>query len=232
VRADRPAPRSLALAGFAPAVVPALALALSMVVGGCGPSVPEGNPLVDPAEAKARAEMSPEAGEFNVKLSTIINDLSVKYQQLSYKYDEELLAVLDRVEARLAGKTDKLDPLPLIGPEESEQLDHFRESIRRWEAKTKKTLRAELDPLLADVAARKPTGGPLFHPDFHKKFSAVFDDFIPIEVQEMRERRNRKIHEAVKPLIEAYRDKAPAAVKFAEDSLNATPYALTPPAAG
>ena len=76
-------------------------------------------------------------------------------------------------------------------------MDHFRETLRRWKAKTGKDLRAEIDKLKAEVAARKP-GGPPFHPDFHKHFSAVFDDLIPIEVAEIRERRNRYLHEKAK----------------------------------
>jgi hypothetical protein len=106
-------------------------------------------------------------------------------------------------------------------------VDHFRETIARWRAKTGKDLRAEIDPLKAQVAARKP-GDPPFHPEFHKRFSAAFDALIPIEVAEIRERRNRVIHERAKPLLDAYRDKLPDIVLELETALNQPPYNLTP----
>ena len=111
--------------------------------------------------------------------------------------------------------------------DEQEEMDHFRETFRRWKAKTGKDLRAEIDKLKAEVAARKP-GGPAFHPDFQKRFSAVFDDLIPIEVAEIRERRNRYLHEQAKPLLDPHREKDPDAVREYEDVLNQPPYNLTP----
>lgn len=207
-----------------PSTRPARGVALALaLIAGCSPSTPEGNPLEEPGTA---AVADPSGAEFNSKLSDLMNETNARFRPVEYEFDEDLLAILDRVEARLSGKSETLEPLPMPKLDEAEQLAHFRETIRRWEAKTGKTLRAELDPLLAEVAARKPTGGPAFHPEFHKKFAAVFDDFIPIEVAEARERRNRALHEAARPLIEEYRSKAPEAVQRAEETLNAPPYNL------
>lgn len=196
--------------------------------GGCNRGEP-----ADPVPLPNTTGTAPDTPdrEFEGKLSDLINDTSARYRPLRYEYNEGLLAILDRVEARLAGKSEKLDPLPLPKLSEAEQLDHFREVVRRWSAATGKDLRAELTPLLADVAARKP-GGSSFHPDFQKKFSAAFDSFIPIEVAEIRERRNRTLHDAAKPLLDEYRARAPAAVRNAEQTLNTAPYDLpvaTPP---
>lgn len=174
---------------------------------------------------------NPDDLELNAKISGLMNELTAKYRPLEYEYDEDLLATLDRVESRIAGKLEKLDPLPMPKLDETEQIEHFRESIKRWSTKTGKTLRSELDPLKADVAARKP-GGPPFHPEFHKKFSEVFDDFIPIEVAEIRERRNSALHKAAGPLLDEFRSKAPQAVKLAEDTLNNPPYNLPGPPVG
>lgn len=204
-------PRLLALAALLAAILPA----------GCGSKPPEGNALEEPNSAAAVA--SPAENEFNGKLSNLMNDLSVRYRPLEYEYDEDLLKILDRVEDRLAGRSEKLDPLPMKALTEDEQLAHFKECIERWSRKTGKTLRAELDPLKAEVASRKP-GGPAFHPEFHKRFSAAFDEFIPIEVAEIRERRNVALHEQASPLLDEYRGQVPDAVRSAEETLNAPPY--------
>ena len=108
-------------------------------------------------------------------------------------------------------------------------MDHFRETFRRWKAKTGKDLRAEIDTLAAEVAVRKPEG-PRFYPDFHKRFAAVFDDLIPIEVAEIRERRNRYLHEQAKPMLDPFRETDPEAVREYEKVLNQPPYNLAPPA--
>ena len=111
--------------------------------------------------------------------------------------------------------------------DEQEEVDHFRETFRRWTAQTGKDLRAEIDKLKAEVAARKP-GGPAFHPDFHKRFSAAFDDLIPIEVAEIRERRNQYIHRQAKTSLDSFREKDPDVVREFEDLLNRPPYNLPP----
>jgi hypothetical protein len=192
---------------------------------GCNQKPDEGPDVGPVGKAAPPAASEPEAGELNGKLSKLMGDLSARYRALDYEYDEDLLETLDRVEACLSGKSETLKPLPMPKLDEAEQLDHFRETVKRWSAKTGKTLRAAIDPLKAEVAARKP-GDPPFNPDFHKRFSAAFDAFIPIEVVEIRERRNKALHEQAKPLLDEYRPKAPEAVKSAEQTLNAPPYNL------
>lgn len=190
----------------------------SVLIGGC-----QGGSESSDVAPNASAKTDPASQELGEELTKVMNDASAKYKPLEYEYDEDLLAILDRVEARLAEKSPKLDPLPLPKLEESEQLAHFREAIRRWAEKTGKNLRTEIDSLKADVAAR-PAGGPAFHPEFHKKFAVVFDAFIPIEVEEIRERRNVVIHQLAKPLLDRYRGSSPDAVKSYETLLNQPPY--------
>jgi len=179
------------------------------------------------AKRPAPAETGPTtpASELTGELSTIITEAGSRYASLEHEYDEHLLALVDKAEAHLSGKQKGPAPRAMPKLSEQEEYDHLRETIRRWEAKTGKKLRAEIDPLIAEVAARKP-GGPPYHPDFHKKFAAVFDSFIPIEVEEIRERRNRSIHEKARPLLEKYRATAPDQVKQFEATLNAPPYSL------
>jgi hypothetical protein len=207
-----------------PAAGPALILTM-LAFFGCGDRTLPGNELVDPAAANAPRSEADQ--KLSGALSDVINDANTKYRALSYEYDENLLTILDRVEARLAGGTAPLDPLPMPKLDEAEQLAHFKETVRRWTEKTKKDLRKEIEPLKAEVAARKPGGEP-FHPDFHKKFAAAFDDFIPIEVEEAHERRNRAIHEKSKPILDEYRSSAPEAVRLHEQTLNAPPFNLPP----
>lgn len=171
------------------------------------------------------AEEAAAAQELGAQLSKLVNEASSRYRALEYGYDEDLLTILDRVEEHLAGKTTGPLPRAMSRLDEDEELAHFRETVRRWEAKSGKKLRAELDPLMAEVAARKP-GGPAFHPEFHKHFAAAFDDLIPIEVAEIRERRNRYLHARAKPILDSYREIAPAHVKVQEEILNKPPYNL------
>ena len=140
-----------------------------------------------------------------------------------------MLEILDRVEADLSGKATGPPPRMMPKLEVEEEQDHFRETFRRWKDKTGKDLRAEIDKLKAEVAARKP-GGPAFHPDFQKHFAATFDELIPIEVAEIRERRNRYLHERAKAILDPHREKDPDAVRELEQVLNQPPYNLTTPA--
>ncbi len=190
---------------------------------GCGEKEPGGNPLFEPK--KSNSILLPAEQELGAKLSHIINTANAKYRNLKYEYDENLLDILDRIELRLAGNSDKLDPLPLPNLDEGEQIEHFRETTRRWTEKSKKDLRATIELLKASVAARKP-GGPAYHPDFHKSFAAAFDDLIPLEVEEIRERRNKAIHSAAKPVFDEYRKSAPDAVKQHQKTLNTPPFHL------
>jgi hypothetical protein len=203
----------------------ALVLVPSLLTGCGGGSSPDPGATAGQSPTAPTDPADPAAGELGGRLSNVINQATTRYRPLDYEYDEDLLKILDQVEARLSGKLDKFDKLPMPRLDEAEQLDHFRETVRRWSAKTDKNLRAEIDPLKAEVAARKP-GGPPFHPEFHKKFSAAFDEFIPIEVAEIRERRNRYIHEKARPILDEYRAKSADAVKAQEDLLNQPPYNL------
>src|SRR5262249_41642481 len=155
----------------------------------------------------------------------LLNEEGIRYASMEHDYDEDLLKTIDQAEAYLSGRLKGPTPRAMPKLTEQEEYDHLRETIRRWQAETGKDLRAEIDRLKAEVAARKP-GGPAYHPDFHKRFAAVFDSFIPIEVAEIRERRNRVIHQSAKPLLDKYRDTAPDLVKQYEATLNAPPYDL------
>jgi hypothetical protein len=206
-------------------------LAALPLVWSCSDTVPQADPdalsSADPAVAQ----------EVQQALTQAINDASYRYSALEYDYNEDLLAMLDQMEARLAdpsstptrrfivpreGKPPKLD--------ETEELEHFRETIRRWEAKTGRKLREAIDPLKAEVAARKP-GEPV-PPEFHQRFSAAFDDLIQLEVLEMRERRNRAIAEVSAPLFSKYREQAPGMVDHFERMLKAQGFAEPEPAPG
>jgi hypothetical protein len=158
------------------------------------------------------------------EVNKIVSDESLRYLSLQYKYNENLLDIIDQIERLVTGKVPGDPPrfLPKLGAQE--ELDHFRETVRRWEAQTGKDLRAEVDTLKADVAARKP--GEAFHPEFQRKFSRTFDSFVKIEVVELRERRNRAIHAAAEKLLAPNRDKHPEPVRRIETILNTPPYDL------
>jgi hypothetical protein len=163
-------------------------------------------------------------------LSRVINDATKLYKPLRYRYDEDLLTAIDQIEAHLSdGATG---PAPRFLPDltEQEESDHFRETIRRWEAQTGRSLRGAIDPLKAEVADRDP-GGARFHPDFHKRCRAVFDDLIKIEVLEMRERRNRAIHQQAASLLDRYRATNPEEVRPYQESLDHGEYRVPDPAA-
>jgi hypothetical protein len=204
-------------------------LSISGCGGGTTKTAVEGPPgATAPATLDADSET---AQAVRTGLSQVINEAGFRYLPLVYKYNEELLNILDQVEAHLSGRSEGPPPRFMAGSEKrpgmsaEEEVDHFRETIRRWHEKTGKDLRKEVDALKAEVAARKPDG-PRYHPDFHKRFSAAFDDFIAVEVAEIRERRNQYIHEHVKPLFDKYRATSPALIKAEEEMLNKPPYNL------
>jgi hypothetical protein len=62
--------------------------------------------------------------------------------------------------------------------------------------------------------------------NFNREFSTAFDDFVKIEVDELRERRNRWIHDKAKPVIEELKSKNSAAAASIESTLNNPPYQL------
>ena len=158
------------------------------------------------------------------QISDIVNDAMLRYAPLQYKYTENLLEIIDQVERSLSGKDQGERPRVLPKLDAREELDHLRETVRRWETKTGKNVRAEVDVLKADVAARKP--GERFHPEFQSKFSRIFDDFNALEVTELRERRNVAIHAAAEKLLAPYRDKKPELVHRLQMILDTPPYDL------
>lgn len=176
-------------------------------------------PTAGQAPAAVAVAEDPGLSEINQGLSAILNEEQIRYRSLDYEYDEGLLDAIDKAEAYLSGKLK--EPVPRAMPKltAEEEFDHLRETIRRWEAKTGKSLRPEIDALKADVAAR-PAKGPALHPEFHKKFSLVFDEFIPIEVAEIRERRDKAIHARTQALFDKYREKYPEQVRMQEAMLN------------
>jgi hypothetical protein len=207
-------------------VVAQIAVTLLLATfSGCRDGLP--TPTGGVANPPLNAEASRASQKLNGELSRLINESNARFRALNYEYDEDLLAILDRADAHLSGKAS--GPLPRAMPklDEQEELEHFRETIRRWKTKTGKDFRAEIDKLKAEVAARKPSDPP-FHPAFHKHFSAAFDEFIPIEVAEIRERRNRYLHEKAAPVFDEYREKYPDIVREQEELLNKPPYNLTP----
>jgi hypothetical protein len=157
-------------------------------------------------------------------VSALINDESMRYAPLQYQYSEGLLEILDQVERDRSGEDRGDTPRFLPKLDAGDERDHFRETVRRWEAKTGKNLRTEVDALKADVAARKP--GERFHPEFQRKFSRVFDDLVALEVTELRERRNRAIHSAAEKILAPYRAEHPEPVRRLQAVLNSPPYNL------
>jgi len=200
------------------ALAPLIAASLPAGCGGRG----------QPDVASSKAEIV-DVPPIQQELSKAVNEAELRYAPLSYDYDEDLLSMLDRIEAHLASGSSGPAPRFLPKLDEKEEMAHFRETIRRWEAKTGQKLRDVIDPLKAEVAKRKPGESP-FYPEFHKRFSAALDDLIPIEVAEMRERRNRAIHAAARPLFDKYRDSNSELIKQLESELSNPQYALPPQA--
>lgn len=182
---------------------------------------------LDREEEEAFAEDEERFLELKAKFAEIIESASARFHPLVYKFDEDLLTKMDQAEARLSSgvsSSSKEPTAPRLIPEldPDEEDDHLRQSIKRWSEKTGKDFRAEIDRLKTDLAGVDQTKA--FHPEFHKKFSAVFDVFVPIEVLEMRERRNRSIHQKVRELLEPVRTTHPRMVKFFEKQIADPPY--------
>jgi hypothetical protein len=203
----------------------------ALILAGCGGTGPPPQ-AIEPDPAAALFAKNPEAAQaLQEGMNQAINGVSARYKPLEYQYDEDLLAMLDRVEAGFAGKAAGEPPrfLPQLTAEE--EAEHFRETIRRWEAQTGKGLRAEIDPLKAEVAARK-ADGPKFHPDFHRRFSDAFDALIKLEVEEMRERRNRELHREVEALFAKHRGGDGELVRYFEEQFDVPEYRLPVAAKG
>jgi hypothetical protein len=200
-----------------------------VLAGGCGKPATPPSPKADQA-VDALGSDPDTTKAIQDALTQAINEATIRYIPLEYNYDEGLLEQLDLIESRLSHKEKAPTTRLLPKLDEEEELDHFRETVRRWEASTGKKLRASIDPLKADVAARKP--GVPYHPEFHKKFAAEFDDFIKIEVDEARERRNRLIHEKAKPILDKYRPTHPEIVAHFQKMIDSPPYDLKADSSG
>ncbi|MGE3821695.1 MAG: hypothetical protein AB7I30_19965 [Isosphaeraceae bacterium] len=202
-------------------------IATSLVVGlavGC-----ESRSTVDQEPPGATASpMSAEDQAVFQKLKSqvdaIVSAKVERYGELRYEYTEGLLDTLDQIERTLAGEIKGEPPRFLTKLDPEDEREHLRETVRRWEARTGKNLRAEIDVLKADVASRKE--GERHHPEFQRKFSKSFDDFILVEVTEIHERRNRAIHAAAEELLAPLREKHPEPVRRIEALLNTPPYHL------
>lgn len=194
-----------------------------LCLSGCGRTE---TPVPDEPAVSA-APRSPAASKADEDLSRIINEASTRFTSLDYAFNEDLLRIVDETEAYLAAAPDarKTMKLPRHLPklDEQEELDHFRTTITNWEAKTGKKLRAEIDRTKAAVASRAANDKEAAIA-FNKDFSATFDEFIKVEVNDLRERRNRWIHERAAPLIEEIRSKDAAEADRMRKILDAPPY--------
>ena len=85
--------------------------------------------------------------EISNALNELIIDATARFRPLDYEYDEDLLKIVDRVEAYLSGKTPAPPSRVLPKLDVQEEMDHFRETFRRWKARTGKDLRVEIDRL-------------------------------------------------------------------------------------
>lgn len=200
---------------------------LALMAGqGCGPA---SNDNTATAETGTSAQVSPEMAKINEQVSKIINDATSQFASLDYEFNEDLLKILDTLSAYFESKPEaraslKLDRyLPSI--DQADESAHFAESIKRWETKSGKNMRAEVNRLKA-ILAKRDVQEKQSLVNFNKEFSSTFDDFVKIEVDELRERRNRLIHEKARPLLESLRAKDAAAATKIETTLNSPPYNL------
>ncbi|RUL87576.1 hypothetical protein [Tautonia sociabilis] len=199
-----------------------LAAAVGVGAGcGCGRgpdpgAAEEGPPLI--------AEDQELLQRLKAELSGIINEETVKYTPLQYNYSEGLLEILDQIEPYLTDQAEGEPPRFLPSLDAEEELEHFREVVRRWEETSGKALRAEIDRLKARVAARPPD--QINDPAFQADFSETFDELVGLEVDEMRERSNRAIHSRAAVLLEPYRESSPEVVRRIEVLLDSPQYRL------
>ncbi|MEW4571085.1 hypothetical protein AB1L88_24715 [Tautonia sp. JC769] len=189
---------------------------------GCGGSAdrqetaPEGPPLSQEDQRLYQGLMQ--------KISSIINEQSARYTPLQYEYNEGLLEILDQIEPHAKGEAEGEAPRFMTDLEPEEELDHLRETVRRWEAETGLDLRTEVDRFKELIALRDPNQTSF--PGFHAEFSESFDEFIAIEVAELRERTNRAIHAEAEVLLDPHRESSPEVIRRIEEVLNTPPYNL------
>src|SRR5207247_2258 len=95
--------------------------------------------------------------------------------------------------------------LPALNDEERKA--HFREIIRRWEERTKKSLRAELDA----VKGRALAPGEL---------TERFGELMKAEAEVVKESRERYIAKEIKPVLAKHRAQHPNLVRRYESGLS------------
>ena len=178
---------------------------------------------VDEHREEAVAEDPELVNKLAQTFSDIIEEVSAKYHPIVYHYDEDLLSKISAAHAFLSGAKPEPRPARLIAEiDENEEDEHLRETIKRWSSKTGRDFGkaiAELESALASVDRSKPV-----HPEFHRAFSKVFDDFIAIEVPEMRERRNRVIHRRVREMLAPHVGTKPKVVRHFQQLIAVPPY--------
>src|SRR5262249_2930196 len=138
-----------------------LALALALV-SGCRDRDSDSASADETETATPDPEASQSSQELAGRLSAAINDANARDRPLEYEYNEDLLKVLDEFEGHQSGKLTGPRPRVLPRLDEEEEVAHLRETIRRWQARTHKDLRAEIDALKAELAAPRPAGGSPF----------------------------------------------------------------------
>ena len=146
-----------------------MAVSFSWIALGCGQKADSTTPAANPPSRSAfprglREATGPKTPDdsLTAELSKIINDASIKYKSLEYRYDEGLLNILDQAEAHLAGKSKGPVPRAMPNLSEQEEYDHLRETIRRWHADRQGL--AGRDRQVEGGGRRRKPGGPAFHP--------------------------------------------------------------------
>jgi hypothetical protein len=196
-------------------------------LSGCNSSNSDNKPVA--GETANTPQAAPEVASSNEALSKIINEATTRFSTLDYDFNEDLLKIMDDFARYFATNSDARKALKferqLPKLDEAEEISHFQESVKRWETKTGKTLRAEVDRIKKLLEARDAKNKESLA-NFNREFSTAFDDFVKIEVDELRERRNRWIHDKAKPVIEELKSKNSAAAASIESTLNNPPYQL------
>lgn len=204
-------------------------MSVVMIAGGCGSGSSDNASTA--ATAQSAAPASGDETKINEAVSKIINDATTRFSSLDYAFNEDLLKILDQFANYYAStpenrKSIKLErQLPKL--DQLEELSHFEESIIRWEKKSGKSMRSEVDRMKS-LLAKRNTADKQSQVEFNKEFSAAFDDFVKIEVDELRERRNRWIHDKAKPAIDELKATNSTAAGKIQATLNAPPYNLPP----
>jgi hypothetical protein len=203
-------------------------LAVALVTVGCGTT----GTTEPPPDARTQAEQALRKSDpamfqkIEEAVRKVVNDATVRYWPLEYDTDERLVDYLDQANKQIAAGASEPSKRYLRHMEPKEELEHIRETIRRWSARTGKDLRATIDDLQADIAHRDPK--QTMFPEFHKKFARELSDFIKLENEELHERRDRMIRANLPAALAPYRDSHPAIVREFESRYS--PPQVDPPA--